>query len=72
MRIRQAARAISGILWVLLFGVYIAAKLDFIKQYSRLGTALYLREHSAYWAIMALIMFFIWGAERLLFRNSSH
>ena len=64
--IRSRIRIVSAALCVLLVLVYVAAKVDFFRQYFRLGTVEYLKEHSAYWAAMAVIVFLIWLAENLV------
>lgn len=66
MSVRSVIRVISVALWILFVLIYIAAKVDFFTQYFRLGMRQYLREHSVYWAAMALTVFLIWLAERLL------
>ena len=69
MWIYRVVRVISGLLWVFLIVVYLAAKLDFIQQYFRLDTALYLKEHSRYWIAMAAVMFLIWLTERFIYSH---
>jgi hypothetical protein len=55
-------------LWLFLCGlflaVYIAAKVHFFTRYDPLAFGGYLREHSVYWAAMAVAAFLIWLIER--------
>jgi len=53
-----------GVLSALGLALYIAAKIDFFRQYDRLALGAYLREHGVYWAAMAVIGFLIWLVER--------
>jgi uncharacterized membrane protein YqhA len=57
-------RIVLAALAVLFLCTYIAAKVDFFRNYSRLGTGAYLREHSIYWAAIAAIAFVAWLVER--------
>ena len=66
MPMRGVIRVLSAGLCGLLVLTYIAAKVDFFTQYFRLGTRGYLKEHSIYWVVIAVILFLIWLTERLL------
>lgn len=61
----------TGVLSALGLALYIAAKIDFFRQYDRLALGAYLREHSVYWAAMAAIAFLIWIVERIFLQDPS-
>jgi hypothetical protein len=46
---------------VLLGAIYVAAEFDFFRRY---GATDYVREHSLYWAALAVVAFLIWAFER--------
>jgi hypothetical protein len=64
MKTRGALRVILAVLWALVLTFYIASKVDFFTRYTSTGLGNYLREHSLYWAAMAVTAFVIWLIER--------
>lgn len=61
----HGTRRISLILGFLFLSTYVAAKIHFFTRFSYFGTAAYLREHSIYWIMMAVLAFTVWLIEKL-------
>jgi hypothetical protein len=64
MDARRVVRTFSAMLCAFFLLLYIAAKIDFFSRYFRLGPENYFREHSIYWAAMAVIAFVLWLIEK--------
>ncbi len=62
LNVRMAARLINATLLSFLAAVYVAAKLHLFMHYGSLN---YVREHSVYWVLAAIIALLILVFERL-------
>ena len=64
MTLRKLGQRVSLALCFGFVLIHVLAKLDFFAHYSQTETITYLREHSIYWIVMAVVAFVVWLLER--------
>lgn len=61
----KIVRAVLVALWIVFLALYVAAKIHFFTRYGRVGTGVYIREHSVYWVGLAAVLFLVWVISKL-------
>ena len=62
-------RLVLFALWGIFLILFVASKIDFFSRYDTVATGAYLKNHSHYWAGMAIVIFVIWLVSEGLKRN---